>query len=99
MQREYVQPGADALGFVFEGFAVGLERCDPEEIRSIVSRISERTREQLACYCLGTDRFKEVGREIAAACFGINTNSPQPGDEMRAWSQADFHRTGRPEAA
>src|SRR3954447_15036617 len=98
MQREYVQPDTDALGFVFESFAAGLERCDPEEIRSIVRRLSERTREQLACYCLGTDRLKEVGREIATACFETSV-SVRPADEVKAWSQADFSHGGRSEAA
>jgi hypothetical protein len=98
MLREYVQPSADALGFVFEGFAAGLERCTPEEIRSIVRRLSERTREQLARYCLGNERLKDLGREVAAACFETNT-LPKPADEMKAWSQADFHHDGRSEAA
>ena len=98
MRREYVQPGADALGFVFEGFAVGLERCNSEEIRSIAGRLSERTREQLACYCLGDRRLKEIGREIAAICFETSS-SAKPADEMKPWSQADFHHDERSEAA
>ena len=98
MRSEYVQPGADALGFVFEGFAAGLERCTSEEIRSIAGRLSERTREQLACYCLGNERLKDIGREIAAICFETGC-SARPADEMKAWSQADFHHDGRSEAA
>lgn len=99
MPREYVYPGdTDALGFVFEGFAVGLERCTSEEIRSIVKRLTERTRQQLACYCLGNERLKDMGREIAAACFESHSSS-QPADEMKAWSQADFLHHGRSAAA
>ena len=95
MRREY---DIDGLGFVFEGFAAGLERCSSEEIRLIVSRLTERTREQLACYCLGNERLKDVGREVAAACFETGT-PPKPAEEMKAWSQADFHHDGRSEAA
>ena|SRR6478672_8586798 len=99
MPSEYVYPGdTDALGFVFEGFAAGLERCAPEEIRSIVKRLSERTRQQLACHCLGGERLKHIGREIAAACFETDS-SPRPADEMKAWSQADFAREPHSEAA
>ena len=98
MGRVYVQPGTDALGFVFEGFAAGLERCDPQEIRSIVQRLTERTREQLACYCLGNERLKDIGRQIADICFETSS-SAKPADEMRAWAQADFHHDGRAEAA
>jgi hypothetical protein len=99
MRGEYVYPGdTDALGFVFEGFAAGLERCAPEEIGSIVKRLSERTREQLACYCLGNERFKEVGREIATVCFETH-NSHEPAEEMKAWSEADFHHDERSKAA
>ena len=96
MQRAY---DVDGLGFVFEGFAAGLERCRPDEIRSIVSRLSEKTRQQLAGYCLGTDRWKAVGREIAAVCFETKDGPSGPADEMRAWSQADFLHDVHSEAA
>jgi len=99
MRREYVQPGeTDALGFVFEGFAAGLERCTSEDIRSIVRRLSERTRQQLACYSLGNDHLKDIGREIAEACFETES-PPKPADELKAWSQADFQRDSHSEAA
>jgi hypothetical protein len=70
MRREYVPPSlANGLEFVFERFAMALEGCTPEEIRSFLRGLSERTRDQLACYCLGNERLKEVGREIAEVCF------------------------------
>jgi|tagenome__1003787_1003787.scaffolds.fasta_scaffold19928770_1 hypothetical protein len=84
MRREYVPPSlANGLEFVFESFAMALEGCTPEEIRSFLRGLSERTRDQLACYCLGNERLKEVGREIAAACFGTDSLL-EPADKMKA---------------